>query len=134
MRATWSDADHEVECGLWRLLEPPGRRGEAVAPHDIRAGFELCAQSQARIKKRGGGLTPSRVASAQADHSAESSYFGRRSASIRSVVAGWFAKKPPPLVPSVCMSQVSVAGMMSGDIPAFWRISMPWRSAAYSSD
>ena len=34
-------------------------------------------------------------------------------ASIRSPVAGWVAKKPPPPVPSLCMSQVKVSIMTS---------------------
>jgi len=88
-------------------------------------GLVSIKEAEASTQKRGGGLTPDRVASASSGSLGGSSYFCCRSASIRSVVAGWFAKKPPPLAPSVCMSQVSVAGMMSGDIPAFWRISMP---------
>lgn len=55
-----------------------------------------------------------------------SGHFMRRRASMRSVVAGCVAKKPPLLPPSVCISQVSVSAMTSRPgSPAFWRISAP---------
>src|SRR5207249_8426606 len=54
-------------------------------------------------------------------------------AAIRSSVPGCVAKKPPPLAPSVWVSQVSVLIMTSLEYPARLRMSTPWRSAWYSS-